>query len=107
MLGSLDTFTTRWRQYRADLIAKAEAQTGWVPVDAFIMMPWFPVLFAGCVLCAALDVAFHLGVIGRTIVLAPFALVGIGGMIYAGGTYAYYGLRADLRRREEAKAKGP
>lgn len=31
MLGSQDTFTTRWRQYRADLIAKAEARTGWVP----------------------------------------------------------------------------
>lgn len=70
-------------------------------------MPWFPVLFAGCALCVAMDAAFHLGVMGRAIVLAPFALVSIGGMIYAGGVYAYCGLRADLRRREEAKAKGP
>ncbi len=69
------------------------------------MMPWCAVLLVGGVLCFALDMIFHIGEFGRVIVLGPFALVSLGGMFYAAGVVMYFGVRADIRRMKEARAK--
>lgn len=70
------------------------------------MMPWFAVLVVGGVLCFILDSIFKLSELGRTVVLGPFALVGLAGMIYSGWIVMFYGVRADIRRMKEARAKG-
>jgi hypothetical protein len=70
------------------------------------MMPWFAVFVVGGVLCFILDSIFKLGELGRTVMLGPFALVGLAGMIYSGWIVMFYGVRADIRRMKEARAKG-
>lgn len=97
----------RWSEYRAYLIAETEAltpQTRWLYMRSFLM-PWFAMLLVGLVLGFILDVLFDLGELGRTILIGPFALVGLGGMLYAGCIVTYYGVRADVRRMKEARAK--
>ncbi len=69
-------------------------------------LPWFAVLLVGGVLCVILDSSFNLGELGRAVVLGPFALIGIAGMLYSGWIVMYYGVRADVRRMKEARAKG-
>jgi hypothetical protein len=108
MMGSSLILRGRWSEYRAYLIAETEAltpRTRGLYVRSFAM-PWFAVLLVGGVLCFTLDSIFKLGEVGRTVVLGPFALVGLAGMIYSGWIIMYYGVRADVRRMNEARAKG-
>ncbi len=107
-MGSSLILRGRWSEYRAYLIAETEAltpRTRWLYVRSFTM-PWFAVLVVGGVLCFILDSIFKLGEMGRTVVLGPFALVGLAGMIYSGWIVMFYGVRADIRRMKEARAKG-
>jgi len=108
MMGLSLIIRGRWSEYRAYLIAETEAltpRTRWFYVRSF-MMPWFAVLLVGCVFCFIFDWMFSLGVLGRTIVLGPFALVALAGMLYSGWIVMYCGVRADVRRMKEARAKG-
>jgi len=108
MMGLALLMKGRWADYRAHLIAETEAltpRTRWLYVRAF-GLPWLVVILVGGVICFVLDLIFDLGELGRTIVLGPFALIGLSGMLYSGWIVMYYGLRADVRRMKEARSKG-
>jgi hypothetical protein len=108
MLDALSTIKARWAGYHAYLVAETESltPTKHMFVARSYSLPWLAVLLAGIVLCLVLDVTFDLGQTGRIIVLAPFALVGLGGISYSGWVVIYYGVRADIRRLKEARTKG-
>ncbi len=108
MMGLALLIRGRWSEYRAYLIAETEAltpRTRWLYVRAF-GLPWVAVILVGGVLCFMLDSMFKLGELGRTIVLGPFALVGLAGLLYSGWIVMYYGVRADIRRMKEARPNG-
>jgi len=108
MMGLSLVLRGRWSEYRAYLIAETEAltpRTRWLYVRSF-GLPWLLVFVIGVALCFILDLMFNLGELGRTIVLGPFAIVGISGLVYSGWIVIYYGVRADIRRMKEARAKG-
>jgi hypothetical protein len=108
MMGSSLLIRGRWSEYRDYLISETRALapgTRWLYVRSFAT-PWLGVLFVGCVLCVILDSIFNLGALGRAAVLAPFSLIGFSGMLYSSWIIFYYGIRVDIQRMKETRAKG-
>jgi len=98
----------RWSEYRVYLISETEALTPgtrWASVRGF-MAPWLLLLLVGGALCVSLDLMFNLGELGRALLIGAFALVWFLGSLYTGWILLYYGVRADIRRSKEARAKG-
>ena len=90
-------------KYHAYLVSRTESlgpRTRWFEVRP-LLFPWFvPIIVAG-VICFVL----RLDERGRIILLLPVAVVSLGGMLYAGLVFLVYGVRADIRRMNEAKAQ--
>lgn len=90
-------------KYHAYLVARTESlgpKTRWFEVRP-LLFPWFvPIIVAG-VICFVL----RLDERGRIILLLPVAIVSLGGTLYAGLVILIYGVRADIRRMNEAKGQ--
>ena len=93
----------RGRKYHAWLVAQAEA------VDAYDLWfamrrfrgPWFILIVIGALACSAPGLDETVGIV----VMAPFMIVSLGGMVHAAGVVLIYGLRSDLRRLKAAPDK--
>ncbi len=89
------------RRYRDYLIARTEAlgpRTRWFEVR-FVLFPWFSPAFLALAVC----VLFQPGERERLLIVLPLGAIGLIGMIYAGAIFMIYGIRADVRRMNEAK----
>ncbi len=92
------------RRYRGYLIARTEAlgpRTRWFDVK-FILFPWFSPLFLALAIC----VLFRPNEQARLLIVLPLGAIALIGMTYAGAIFMIYGIRADMRRMNEAKRSG-
>jgi hypothetical protein len=89
------------RRYNAYLVTRASS-LGTINRSAeirVIMAPWIIPIAIGGLLCYALNLDSR----ARLITLAPFAMIGLGGMIYAGCVFFASGLRTDVKRLRAGK----
>lgn len=89
--------------YHVGLIARTEAHdplTRFGAVDV-VMFPWIVPMVVGGVLCLGLGFLLNLNEMQKGLILAPFAIISMGGVTYAGAVFIYYGIKADIRRWRE------
>jgi hypothetical protein len=78
---------------------KLDGGTRWMQIS-FYLTPWFVPLIFGMLLCYVLKLDEG----GVKILLLPFLITSVGGIFYVCWVFLFYGTRADIRRKMEARA---